>query len=191
MARIKLKYNITDIKTDLYTFGKEWATEDGQEYIGLYHRYISTNETYTGANWGTTSKKLIKFYENNNVNFYRNLSKINVLFQTPYPERTIITDEDQKKGFVNRYFLKKFNDSNVIEISKKQFDLYQNNKIDKNAYVSATVKWYITGDAAKNNLKSVNDASQQIPQLRSILSNLSQFYTDTDFNVPRDINGLK
>ena len=191
MARIKLKYNITDIKTDLYTFGKEWATEDGQEYIGLYHRYISTNETYTGANWGTTSKKLIKFYENNNVNFYRNLSKINVLFQTPYPERTIITDEDQKKGFVNRYFLKKFNDSNVIEISKKQFDLYQNNKIDKNAYISATVKWYITGDAAKNNLKSVNDASQQIPQLRSILSNLSQFYTDTDFNVPRDINGLK
>lgn len=192
MARIKLKYELADIKTDLYTFGKEWTTEDGQEYVGLYHQYISTNETYTGANWDKNiSKKLIKFYENSDVNFYRKTKKIKAIFQTPYPQRPVITDDDRKRGYFTRYFLKKFNELQIIEISKKQYDLYQSKKIDNNAYSAATINWYITGQAEQKNTKNISDASKQIPQLRSLLTDLLQFYTDTDFNVPPDINGLK
>jgi hypothetical protein len=191
MARIKLKYELADIKTDLYTFGKEWTTEDRQEYVGLYHQYVSTKETYTGAKWDkNTSKKLIKFYENSDVNLYKKLNKAKVTFQTPYPERPIITNEDQKRGYVTRYFLKKFNEMAVIEISKKQYDAYQSKKIDNNAYTSTKIDWYITGQSTQQNSKNIAIASQQIPQLRSLLSDLLQFYTDTNFNVPADINGL-
>lgn len=192
MARIKLKYELADIKTDLYTFGNEWTTEDGHEYIGLYHQYISTKETYTGANWDkNTSKKLIKFYENSDVNLYKKLNKAKVTFQSPFPERPVITDNDRKQGYFTRYFLKKFNELQIIEISKKQYDAYQAKKIDNNAYSAATIDWYITGQAVQKNTKNIADASKQIPQLQSLLTDLLQFYTDTDFNIPPDINGLK
>jgi hypothetical protein len=192
MARIKLKYDLSDIKTDLYTFGKEWTTEDGQEYIGLYHQYVSTGEIYTGANWDKNiSKKLIKFFENSDVNVYKKIQQIKVEFQQPFPERPVITDEDQKQGYFTRYFLKKFNELQVIEISKKQYNAYQNKKIDNNAYVAASIKWYITGNAAKQNSRNIEIASKQLPQLQSVLNDVLQFYTDTDYNVPADINGLK
>jgi hypothetical protein len=192
MARIKLKYELSDIKTDLYTFGKEWTTEDGQEYIGLYHQYVSTSETYTGANWDKNiSKKLIKFIENADINLYKKLNKVKVTFQTPYPERPTIPEDAQKRGFFKRYFLKKFNENQVIEISEKQYDAYQSKKIDNNAYTASTIDWYITGNASQQNSKNIAIASKQIPQLRSLLTDLLQFYTDTDFNVPADINGLK
>jgi hypothetical protein len=192
MARIKLKYDLSDIKTDLYTFGKEWTTEDGQEYIGLYHKYVSTGEIYTGANWDKNiSKKLIKFFENSDVNVYKKIQQIKVEFQQPFPERPVITDEDQKQGYFTRYFLKKFNELRVIEISKKQYNAYQNKKIDNNAYVAASIKWYITGNAAKQNSRNIEIASKQLPQLQSVLNDVLQFYTDTDYNVPADINGLK
>jgi hypothetical protein len=192
MGRIKLKYDLADIKTDLYTFGKEWTTEDGQEYIGLYHQYVSTGEIYSGANWDKNiSKKLIKFYENSDVNVYKKLQQIKVEFREPFSERVIITDEDRKQGFFTRYFLKKFNEMQIIEISKKQYDSYQNKKIDNNAYTAASLKWYITGNAAVLNARSIQTASKQIPQLQSVLNDVLQFYTDTDYNVPADINGLK
>ena len=112
-------------------------------------------------------------------------------FQQPFPERPVITDEDQKQGYFTRYFLKKFNELQVIEISKKQYNAYQNKKIDNNAYVAASIKWYITGNAAKQNSRNIQIASKQLPQLQSVLNDVLQFYTDTDYNVPADINGLK
>lgn len=192
MARIKIKYELADIKTDLYTFGKEWVTDDGQEYIGLYHRYISTGEIYTGAKWDKNiSKPLTAFEIPSSVTTYKKINPISLKFNTPYPERPVITEQDQKQGFFTRYFLKKFNELNVIEISKKQYESYQNNKIDNNAYVATKLQWYISGQAAMKNTKNIELASQQIPEIRSVLTNAMQFYTDTDFNVPADINGLK
>lgn len=192
MARIKLKYELADIKMDLYTFGNELATEDGQEYIGLYHQYISTGEIYTGARWDKNiSKLLIKFEPASSLTTYKKLNPITLKFNTPYPERPVVTEQEQKQGYFTRYFLKKFNEINVIEISKKQYELYQNNKIDNNAYVATKLEWYISGQAASKNAKNIEIASQKIPELRSVLNDAMQFYTDTDFNVPADLNGLK
>ena len=39
-VRNKLYYPQSQIVTNLYTSGKEWMTEKGQEYIGYYHKYI-------------------------------------------------------------------------------------------------------------------------------------------------------
>jgi hypothetical protein len=41
----------------------------------------------------------------------------------------------------------------------------------------------------KNKL-AIADASTTIPDIANILTNLTQFYTDTDYIAPIDINGL-
>ena len=48
-----------EIITNLYTSGGEFETEDGKEYRGMYHRYL-TNEIYTEANWDPRISKKLK-----------------------------------------------------------------------------------------------------------------------------------
>ena len=46
MSRRKIYYPEGQIQKGLYTEGLEWMLEDGTEYIGDYHKYI-TGEVYT------------------------------------------------------------------------------------------------------------------------------------------------
>ena len=71
-------------------------------------------------------------------------------------------------------------------------------------YKTAELTWTITGatqDTKKGvvmvpgvvtkNLQQIKLATKQIPELKTILTNPLQFYTDTDYIAPVDINGLK
>ena len=75
--RRRLYYTDKQITKNLYTTGSEWQTEDGVEYIGSYHTYI-TSETYTQSDWNeATSKKLVKYEQaNQNVVQYQKLKNI-------------------------------------------------------------------------------------------------------------------
>jgi hypothetical protein len=65
MARKKIYYPEGEIQRGLYTEGKEWMLEDGTEYIGDYHRYI-TNEVFTLSSYILgLSKKLIPYLDLN------------------------------------------------------------------------------------------------------------------------------
>ena len=60
-VRNKIYYPKSHIVENLYTSGKEWMTEKGEEYIGYYHKYID-GKVASGAVFSKTqSVKLIKY----------------------------------------------------------------------------------------------------------------------------------
>lgn len=202
MARKKLKYRDSDIQNNLYTFGDEFMTADNLEYKGLYHKYISTKEVYTGGTWNEQTSKplypLIRLAEN--VKTYDELRNSNRTKKTAIlPVQITITQTDINNGFIERFFLKKINEPIYVEISESQFNLY-GSSIDTNLYAADSCNWYIIGPIESKhqpihvpgvielNTREIQRMEQTLPGISKKLTNPLQFYTDTDFVVPRDIN---
>ena len=205
MARLKLYYPADEITNDLYTYGSELMTEDAVEYIGPFHRYI-TGEVYTGSTWNAkTSKKLIAFVQQNVTTIYNTLKPdIQLKYVTPIRIVPKIKSSDITAGLIQRYFIRKQNESIVFEIDASQYINWTNNVIDNKIYTAVQLEWFITGNqrdsrpgnviqpgVVTKNIQQIRVASQTIPELTTILSNLLEFYTDTDYIAPIDINGLK
>jgi hypothetical protein len=200
--RQRLHYTPNQITTNLYTSGSEWMTADGIEYIGLYHTY-TTNETFTQAMWDLQrSKQLIPFVTKNSlVDQFKKLKTIETKFDQPKIHIPIITQQDRKLGSITRYFLKKINDQNILEVNLEQFDALSSGKLDINLYIATSIEWAITGPfdntyangttilGVKNkNYKALIEAEKTLPGIITKLSNLIEYYSDTDFTVPKDIN---
>lgn len=204
MKRIKLKYNKQEIKENLYTFGKELQLGDGTEYVGTYHRYISTNEVYTESSWNATlSKPLFEYQDQNSIiTLYKKLNNVKTNFDHVREQRVIITQNDIRNGFATRYFLKKVNETLIIEVSAKTAQLYFANKIDNAQYELGSLTWRITGvidttntditvlGVFDENVKSIKQLEQTLPGISNKLNNPLEFYIDDDFIIPTDINGL-
>lgn len=201
--RQKTYYSNDEITPNLYTFGKEFQYADGTEYKGLYHKYI-TGEIYTQANWNAqTSKKLVAYKPVvKTVRDYNQLNEQNLKFKTPYSVIPNPTNQDRAAGFMSRYFVKKINDTAIIEIDKKQADDYNQKKIDTKLYLYTTIIWYITGpveDVLNKNIliegvvtknkKQLIQAEQVIPGMIRQYTDLLRYYTDVSYIVPKDING--
>jgi hypothetical protein len=145
--RLKSYYIADDITPNLYTKGDEYIIADtGQSYTGPYHTY-NTGEIFTLSNWNPTqSKKLIKIdgkkTSNNSpaVFRYKQLNNIKTKYKSIQPSVPTITNDDKKLGYINRYFIQKINDNNVIEIDKQQFNDWESKKIDPNLYFAVNVK---------------------------------------------------
>jgi uncharacterized membrane protein len=204
MKRLKLKYSKQETKNDLYTFGKEWQLEDGTEYIGTYHQYTATNETYTESSWNASlSKPLFEYHDQTSINtLYRKLNNAKTKFDHVRDHHVIITKKDVQLGSITRFFLKKANETLIIEISPETAQQYVALKIDNVQYTLGSLKWKITGpiDTVNTNIsipgvfdensKAIKQLEQTLPGLSNKLNNPLEFYTDTDFVVPADINGL-
>jgi hypothetical protein len=205
MARLKLYYPAEEITNNLYTFGSELMTDDNVEYIGPFHRYI-TGEVYTGTAWDSkTSRKLVAFKEQSKTTIYNTL-KPNIQLKHVSPIRVApqITSADISRGSIQRYFICKQNESIVFEIDATQYQRWVINRIDNKAYVSVQLTWMIAGmiQDTKNgnvtipgvitkNTQQIKVATRTIPAIVSILTNPLEFYVDTDYIKPVDINGLK
>ena len=205
MSRLKLYYPAEEITTDLYTYGSQLMTEDEVEYIGPYHQYI-TGEVYTGSTWNVkTSKKLIQFKEKTPTTIYNTLKPdIQLKYSAPIQATLTITQSDISNGSIQRYFIYKQSDNIIFEIDARQFSAWQSNQIDNKVYKAVQLTWSITGakqdtkqgnvsdpGVITKNIQQINVASKTIPQITNILSNPLEFYVDTDFVKPIDINGLK
>lgn len=203
--RIRSYYNENEIIPNLYTFGGEWQTTDGVEYKGLYHKYIPTDEVYTQSNWNRfTSVKLIKFKEiPADVKLYNKIkTDIQIGTQPVIPLLTYKpTPEDYTKGFITRYFLKKINENFIYEVDDIQYYDQLSNVIDLHLYSGAIVTWFISGETAdvvNNNITTqgvitknklaLKQAEKQIPGISKLITNVLQYYSDTEFVVPADIN---
>ena len=208
MSRFKIYYPADEITNNLFTTGSEWMTEQSNEYIGEYHTY-TTGEVYSEALYNPKlSVRLIPYISSDAANstniIYKTLKPdIQVTFQTP--EITVIspTTNDYKLGFFRRYFLKKYNENLILEVDSKQFDLWKSSVIDRNLYNGVEMLWFISGPIEdtyekqikivgvySKNQKQLSLAAQKMPELATKLSNLIEFYSDTDYLVPKDINGL-
>lgn len=204
MSRLRLHYTPNQITKALYTTGSEWQIESGAEYIGPYHTY-TTGEVYSETEWNPQkSIKLLPFVtESKDVSAYKQLKTITVQTQTPQSYTPIVNQNDRVAGFITRYFIKKTNESKIIEIDLQQYNAYLAKQIDKNLYQTIAIKWIITGpfetqykngveipSVMQQNLNAIRVAQETMPGINIVLANPIQFYSDVDIIVPKDINGL-
>jgi hypothetical protein len=200
--RQKTYYTVDEITNNLYTIGHEFMTTDNVEYVGPYHRYI-TGEIFTQPKWDAqTSKQLIQFKQiPTAVKIYNALNSITIQTGIPNPVIVQITSADINQGYIIRYFIKRINEQAILEIDNAQYTKYMSNEFDTNMYVATKMYWFISGasdDVRENgvlvkgvvtkNQTQIKQSEQQVPGLSKLLTDPLQFYTDTDFVVPKDIN---
>jgi hypothetical protein len=200
--RLKLYYTADEITSNLYTSGSQFMTEDNVEYRGTYHSYI-TGEVYTGSTWNAkTSKKLITFRDLSSKNAeYQQLKPTSLVFDKPNPTIVSITQQQINNKMVNRYFLKKVNETSIIEVDLEQYQKWINKQIDSVVYLGISIPWTIAGEIedtningtmikgvrTKNNLQ-IQYANSKLPGISDYLNNPLQYYLDTTFVIPQDIN---
>jgi hypothetical protein len=200
--RLKLYYTADEITSNLYTSGSQFMTEDNVEYRGTYHSYI-TGEVFTGATWNAKiSKKLIPYRDQSSKNIiYQQLKPISLVFDKPNPTVVSITQQQIANKTIDRYFLKKVNETSIIEVDIAQYQKWLSKQIDSIIYEGVSVTWTIAGELedtiingtlikgvrTKNNLQ-IQYANTKMPGISEYLNNPLQYYLDTTFVVPKDIN---
>jgi hypothetical protein len=200
--RLKQYYTLDEITVNLFTSGSEWMLEDGTEYIGSYHKYI-TNEIYTETAWNPNkSVKLIKYKPSDKlVDTYKKIKSVTTKYQHVNPYVVVLSAEAINTGIFTRYFIQKQNDFDIIEIDQKQYQKWQNGQIDPNLYKAISIIWTIKGNAtdikqhgvtvlsvSNKNKKQVRLAEKQMPGISKKLTNYSEFYLNSDIVTPKDIN---
>lgn len=183
-------YPTSQVKTNLYTNGSEF-TLDGVDYSGKYF-VNSKGQAFTGATPQDNPVRRLKknTNENNenpiyllnqskqsspngNYSFYtvdypyfaatgRNYNEVASAPVKPIQEITFPTKQDYEIGELQRYFLKKSNEVQFIEVSQKQQDLFsqKNQGVQWQLYIPITISWVLEG-----NLKDVYNTNKNIVKL--------------------------
>jgi hypothetical protein len=192
--RQKAYYSPGEIVTDLYTSGSEWMYTSGVEYIGLYHQYV-TGETYTQPTWNpATSVELVTYQDITTSAYqYKQLNPINVAFNSIQPYVPNPSNNDIQQGSFTRYFIKRINASQILEIDNDTYQQWLTREIDPYIHVATDITWYIAGDVnavAQENANQIKQAQSAIPTIHTKLPDTLQFYTDNIYTVSIDINNL-
>jgi hypothetical protein len=175
-------YPKSQIKTNLYTNGGEFALiTTNQEYIGYYWS-TSTGKNYSGKTPDdidvvelitlpqkspSTSNSISNYIVTTGLNeYYNNIKQLKsqTLFLPTYYQPQP-TQQDYQIGEFRRYFTKKTNELLYTEVSKDTYD----NILNKNSqwlwqdYLAFNIPWSISGDkltVAKTN-KNIVDLTMQ------------------------------
>ena len=201
--RKKEYYNKEEIVENQYTTGKEYMTKNRVEYIGLYHKYV-TGEVYTLATFNANkSISLMPYQEESlDIKLYKtNKPKIKTKYNTPnifYP--SITTDDINKKRLI-RYILKNVSTNQIFETDQQTVQHYQKKKIDNNLYQLEIINWKIAGPlnttttngiteigVIEQNIETIRNKSKKMLGLLQYFKSYSEFYTDTIYEVPENIN---
>jgi hypothetical protein len=175
-------YPKSQIKTNLYTSGKEYSlSTTKEEYIGYYYE-ISTGQQFTGKTPQDKPNILLQFsdsYPNPLIeNQFTPPEEIVSLQSTDYVDPnplsirilplynlTFPTDQDKLNGQFNRYFCKKNNEIKYLEIDKDTYQKLQNKdpKIAWDLYTPVTILWVIQGNQTQvfNSNKATVQAIEQ------------------------------
>ena len=203
MARKKLFYTKNQIRENLFTIGNEFQLTDGTPYIGLYHRY-DTGEIYTEGTWNAKSSKPLSVLitESEQVKTYRkNKTDIKTKFDSPERFFPQVTPQDIQQTYINRYFVYKINDQQVIEINKQQYNGLNSGQLDNNVYAGIRTVWYVAGPATtittgtvskpgviQKNQTTINRINRAYPGFNRVVDNPLELYVDTTIIVPSAIN---
>ena len=176
MSRRKVYYPEGQIQKGLYTNGKEWMLEDGTEYIGDYHKYI-TGEVYTKSNFvKNVSEKLIPYVNlseyDNRVRFeYDELVSDEILpFVAAKYKKTQPTQKDYDAGYYFRYFVKRHFDQIITEVNRDTF-----NELQDEHYAKLELAWKLRDNAPDVNLLQVRTAEKDIKGISNYITNYSEF----------------
>jgi len=185
-------YPLSQIKTNLYTNGGEFITmSDSKQYVGFYFK-TSDGRYFTGKTpQDLPNQELINIFTLNNVDIinnpllspviieqedtsnipYLNLSSQNFtnITYNPYYSPTLPTAQNYQNGEFQRYFCKKTNEIQYIEINQTQFDklVIQDPQIEFSLYEPFTITWQLTGD--KQTVARVNKNVVELAMIRQKL----------------------
>jgi hypothetical protein len=185
-------YPLSQIKTNLYTNGGEYFILNTNEpYIGYYFK-TSNGKYFTGKTpQDLPNQELVNISTLNNVNEindpllspiiieqedtnnipYLNLSNQNLtnITYNPYYSPTLPTPQDYQNEEFQRYFCKKTNEIQYIEINQTQFDklVIQDPQIEFSLYEPFTITWQLTGD--KQTVARVNKNVVELTMIRQKL----------------------
>lgn len=188
-------YPKSQIKTDLYTKGKEFRVISLQkEYTGYYWK-TSKGEYFSGRNPkdGTpleleviptipASKNGIVTYtlgqDNNLYNFFKGVDVSKTFLLPTYVKPSPNKDDYQIGNFI-RYFAKKYTQNIYIETSKEIYDNLdnQNEEYDYPSYLIFTLVWVLTGSSL-----SVEKANRNIIKSTEQRLNINGLDTYLKFN---------
>ena len=191
-------YPLSQIKSNLYTNGGEYfILSTNQPYVGYYYK-TSAGKYYTGKtpqdlptqelasittlngvdiiNNPFQSPVLVEKEDINNIP-YLNLSNqynINIIYN-PYYSPTLPTVQDYQNGEFQRYFCKKTNEIQYIEINQTQFDklVIQDPQIEFSLYEPFTITWQLIGD--KQQVARVNKNVVELAMVRQKLPKFSLY----------------
>lgn len=189
---------ISDELSYKYTFGEEFTTVNGHEYIGEYHR-LKDGRVFSGPIKSITgldrSVELIEFYASKNNFAYDNLQDFKAPLKKhsdPEPYEFVVASDDggYGEGFVMRYFVQKRGlGTYAIEIDELQKDKFASKDgIDGRIYRFVDVRWQLVGTpeiVEEQNKIRVNIASITIPDLPFLIRNYTQyarFTSQTEFD---------
>jgi hypothetical protein len=200
--RQRLHYTPSQITKNLYTTGSELMNSAQKEYIGPYHTY-TTGEVFSGATWNPqTSIKLFAIvFESELTKQYKKIKTVQTKFDSPVTSIPTITEADRTAGFITRYILYQLNKNLITEIDSGQYTKWIARQIDNNLYQAFQFKWYISGPTTDvydggvlkpgvytKNLETLTKLQESIPDIFTFFTDLLQYYSDSDYVVPADIN---
>jgi len=150
MGRRRIYYPEGSIQKGLYTEGGEWMTDDGDEWVGQYHKYTNTGEIYTQPVYvKDVSVKLVPLYRLSEQ-LAKNTFQYNVLKElvedyeqnlvVPDPHLFQPTQEDYDNSFATRYFYKRKGSTIINEVSEDGFG-----ELESVYYQKLELKWKIAG----------------------------------------------
>lgn len=168
-------YPINKIVTDLFTAGNEFAVAATlRPYKGYYFSTFD-GKYFTGNKSAANSVELMKYTVNKSTTSNQQLS-----FYSPTP-----SEDDYKKGFIKRYFIKRVNAGidTIKEISKADYEKNKKNIL----YIFTQLDWKITGPLydipghisvsgiIDTNKRTVIKKEKELPGINFYIKNLSQF----------------
>ena len=183
---------------DLYTNGEELAyTSNNKEYIGVYFA-TSDGKFFTGNNPNSKPNYSLSPISNSPENRDPTLQSENIpedyyvindhyyfakgvnLFDAgappPLPTTSFPTptQKEYNVGKIQRYFLKKYNEIQYIEITKEDYPKYtkRTKEVNSSLYLPFKLTWVITGDRNKayntnKNLVSLTEKNQKLQGFKS------------------------
>ena len=99
------------------------------------------------------------------------------------------------------FFVKRKNSVTITEINGQEYQKWLDGIIDNNLYIAVKLLWYISGVVTdqytstykspgiiSKNENSIKTAELVLPGISSYLTNLTEFYSNSDYIVPKDIN---
>jgi hypothetical protein len=197
-------YPLSQITTNLYTNGFELYNKITQEsYIGYYYT-LSNGQYYSGKtpqdlpsfelivnppslypSLGTfnsppgysisTNEGFTNFLYPNDFN-YRDYPKYAPITKyLPYYNPMLPTQQDYQNGVFQRFFCKKTNEVQYIEINKNTFDqlVAKNPNIQYSLYLPFYLDWQLTG--TEEQVATVNKKNTELTSFRLKLPRLSDY----------------
>ena len=187
-------YPLSQITTNLYTNGGElFILSTGEPYVGYYYQ-LSTEKYFSGktpqdlpsVELSSTSLQLPVFqnlynpvlpytklsddFDNRDYPKYASITK-----SLPYYDPILPTQQDYQNGVFQRFFCKKVNEIQYLEINKNTFDqlVTKDPKIEFPLYFPFYLDWQLTG--TKEQVATVNKKNTELTSFSLKLPRLSDY----------------